>query len=210
MTWLDQLLTHATLLPPALLTLFVFVSAWLEFVFPPYVGDSAMLLGFFLAGQGAVSPLEVFLAAVLGSILGSVVAFLLGERYGHAVLSRLSFRKKRFEVSARLKKLFETYGEAVLLVNRFIPFFRNFMLYGAGAFRLRPVPALLANAISVVAFVSLLMGIGSWTAGSWEQIQAAFQHFYRLIGTLVAVAISAWLMAQLLRSRSRTDLPRPD
>lgn len=207
MSWLDQLLTHAALLPPALLTLFVFVSAWLEFVFPPYVGDSAMLLGFFLAGQGVVSPVEIFVAAVFGSILGSVVAFLIGERYGQAVLSKISFKKKRFEVSDRLKELFGTYGEAVLLVNRFIPFFRNFMLYGAGAFKLRPAPALLANAVSVVAFVSLLMGIGLWTAGSWEQIQAAFQNFYRIIGIVVVLAVSAWLMALVLRSRSRTDLP---
>lgn len=205
MTWFDDFLTLAMVLPPAMLTLFVFVSAWLEFVFPPYPGDSAMLLGFFLAGQGAAAPVEIFFAAVAGSVLGSVVAFLLGERYGQRALSKISLARRRLEVPERLQAMFETHGEAILLVNRFVPFFRNFMIYGAGAFRLRPLPALAANAISVVAFVGLLMAIGVWTAGSWEQIREVFQHFYRLIGVAVLMAISAWLMASALRSRSDAE-----
>lgn len=205
MTWFDDFLTLAMVLPPAMLTLFVFVSAWLEFVFPPYPGDSAMLLGFFLAGQGVAAPVEIFFAAVAGSVLGSVVAFLLGERYGQRALSKISLARRRLEVPERLQAMFETHGEAILLVNRFVPFFRNFMIYGAGAFRLRPLPALAANAISVVAFVGLLMAIGVWTAGSWEQIREVFQHFYRLIGVAVLMAISAWLMASALRSRSDAE-----
>ena len=199
MTRLDDILALALTLSPAALTLIVFVSAWLEFVFPPYFGDSVMLFGFFLAGQGVASPTEVFAAAVAGSILGSVVAFLLGERYGDRLLRHLSWKKKRLEAPAKLRGIFERYGEAVLLVNRFVPFFRNFMIYGAGAFRLRLLPSMAANAVSVLGFVGMLMAVGLWTAGSWAEIQATFQQALGRLGVLVILALTALFVFALRR-----------
>ena len=191
MNWLDEYLALAMTLTPAALTLIVFVSAWLEFVFPPYFGDSVMLFGFFLAGQGVATPTEVFIAAVAGSVMGSVVAFLIGEKYGPGVLGRLSWKKKKLAAPARLKLMFERYGEAVLVLNRFIPFFRNFMIYGAGAFRLRMVPSMVANAVSVTGFVGVLMAIGLWTAGSWVEIQAVFRQALGRMGVVAAILLSA-------------------
>jgi len=202
MTWLEDYFALALTLSPVALTSIVFVSAWLELVFPPYFGDSVMLFGFFLAGQGVASPAEVFIAAVSGSILGSVVAFLLGERFGPSILGHLSWKKKRLEAPTRLRRLFEKYGETVLVVNRFIPFFRNFMIYGAGAFRLRLLPSMVANTVSIVAFVSMLMAIGLWTAGSWAEIQATFQQTLARMGVLVMLAISALVVLALRRSQS--------
>lgn len=206
MTWLDDMLALAMTLTPAMLTLIVFVSAWLEFVFPPYFGDSVMLLGFFLAGQGVATPAEVFIAAVAGSLLGSVVAFLLGERYGPSILGKLSWKKKKLQASARLRRLFERYGEAALVVNRFIPFFRNFMIYGAGAFRLRLLPSMVANALSVVAFVGMLMAVGLWTAGSWVEIQEVFRQALSRIGLVVALLLSAAVAVALLRDQPETSV----
>lgn len=198
---LDDYLALAMTLTPAALTLIVFVSAWLEFVFPPYFGDSVMLLGFFLAGQGVASPAEVFAAAVAGSILGSVVAFLIGEKYGPAVLSRLSWKRKKLQAPARVRELFERYGEAALLVNRFVPFFRNFMIYGAGAFRLRLLPSMLANAVSVLGFVGMLMAVGLWTAGSWTEIQELFRQALTRVGLVAALVLSAGVAAAWLRTQ---------
>ncbi len=206
MSSLEDFYALALTLSPAVLTLIVFVSAWLEFVFPPFFGDSMMLFGFFLAGQGVASPTEVFIAAVAGSVLGSAVAFLVGERYGPAILGHLSWKKKKLEAPARLRHLFERYGEPVLLVNRFIPFFRNFMIYGAGAFRLRLLPAMLANAVSVIAFVGMLMAIGLWTAGSWAEIQATFQQALGRLGALVLLALSALAVLALRRSQPETSV----
>lgn len=201
MTWLDDFYALALTMSPAVLTLIVFVSAWLEYVFPPFIGDSMMLFGFFLAGQGVASPAEVFVAAVSGSILGSIVAFLLGERYGAAILGRLSWKKRRLEAPGELRRLFERYGESVLAVNRFIPFFRNFMIYGAGAFRLRLLPSMVANALSVICFVGMLMAIGLWTAGSWAEIQASFQQTLGRMGILVILTLSGLAALALRRSQ---------
>ncbi|MEM6797146.1 MAG: VTT domain-containing protein, partial [Acidobacteriota bacterium] len=190
MSSLEDFLAFALALSPTAVLLLVFLSAWLEFVFPPYFGDSIMLFGFFLAGQGAVPAVEVFVAAAAGSILGSVLAFALGYRYGSVALDKLSrWRRRGQGPPESLQRLLQQNGEAILLVNRFLPFLRNFMLYGAGAMRLRFVPAMVANALSVLAFVSFLMALGLMAAGSFEELRDSFRQLYGWGGALALAAV---------------------
>ncbi len=94
MTWLDDPIAAALALPPLVLVLFVFASALLEYVFPPYWGDTFVLLGFFLAGQGAAPPAMIFAAAAAGSVAGSIAAYQIGRRYGLAITRRISPRRR--------------------------------------------------------------------------------------------------------------------
>lgn len=192
MSWLDDPVAMAVALPPIVLVLFVFGSALLEYLFPPYWGDTFVLLGFFLAGQGAVAPVVVFTAAMVGSVLGSIVAYALGRRYGMALAHRL-IRKRERPTSRRLQSLFQRFGEKLLLANRFLPVVRGVMLYGAGALRLPLRPVVFYCTLSNLAFIGLLMWAGLWTAGSWPEIQAAFRQSNRWFGVVAIAAIFAWL-----------------
>src|SRR5215510_785873 len=120
--WLEDPVAAALLLPPLVLPLFVFVSAFLEYVVPPFWGDTFMLVGFFLAAQGVAPPVVIFAMALLGSILGAAVAFRLGERFGFAVLHRLPLFSRRSE--ERVERLFRRFGEPLLAANRFVPLVR--------------------------------------------------------------------------------------
>ncbi len=197
MSWLDDPVTAALALPAFVLPLFILVSAMLEYVFPPYWGDSFMLLGFFLAGQGAASPLLILAAALAGSTLGAAIAYVLGRRFGMAAVRRAIFRQRRSRFGIR--KFLLRFGEKVLVANRFLPVIRGLMLYGAGAMRLRFAPTMVYSALSNLAWVVTLMGVGLLTAGSWEQIQVSFRQYNRLIGIVAAVAVAGWLALLLWR-----------
>lgn len=203
MTWLDDPVAAALTLPPLALTLFVFFSALLEYIFPPYWGDTFVLLGFFLAGQGAAAPMTIFVAALCGSVAGSIAAYQLGRRYGLTVLRRISPRRQQLHSRRRIGRLFERFGERLLLFNRFLPVIRGVLLYGAGAMELRFRPVVFYCTVSNLAFIGLLMWAGLWTAGSWPQIEAVFQRSYRLIGVVSLVAVVVWLAVLLWRRRSR-------
>ncbi len=205
MTWLDDPVAAAVALPPLALALFVFGSALLEYLFPPYWGDTFVLLGFFLAGQGAVAPTVVFAAAVAGSVLGSIVAYQLGRRYGMAITHRL-FRRGRRPPRQRVQSLFQRFGDKLLLVNRFLPVVRGVMLYGAGALKLPLRPVVLYCTLSNLAFISLLMWAGLWTADSWSGIQHAFRQSNSWLAGAAVVAICLWLVTapsirDIIRSR---------
>lgn len=178
-------------LPPLVLPLFVLVSAALEYVIPPYWGDMFVLLGFFLAAQGVSSPWLIFLCALIGSCLGSLIAFSLGRRYGVGFLRRVTFRSRTRPGGRqkRMRALLENHGEKVLLANRFIPVVRGFLLYGAGAFDLRLGPSMLYSGISNAAWAGIMMVVGLYTSGSWESIQGHFRSVSQWVALLMVVAL---------------------
>ena len=192
MSWFDDPVAAALTLPPLVLPLFVFGSAFLEYVFPPYWGDTFVLLGFFLAGQGAISPAVVFTAAMLGSILGSIAAYQLGRKYGLRIVRRFMLRRKPAHSRQRIGSLFQRFGEKLLIANRFLPVVRGILLYGAGALELRFRPVIFFCTLSNLAFVGLLMALGLWTAESWPEIQAGFRHSNQLIGAIAAALVILW------------------
>lgn len=202
MAWLDDPVAAAVALPPLALVLFVFSSALFEYLFPPYWGDTFVLLGFFLAGQGAVTPAGVFAAAAAGSVLGSIAAYQLGRRYGMAITDRL-FRQRRRPSRQRLQSLFQRFGDKLLLVNRFLPVVRGVMLYGAGALRLPLRPVIVYCTLSNLAFIGLLMWAGLWTAESWSGIQQAFRQSNSWLAAAAVAATCLWLATAWWRRRSR-------
>ena len=201
MSWLEDPVALFLTLPPMALPLIAFAAAWLKYVVPVFPGDGCLLLAFFLAGQGAAAAEQVFLAAWAGSTLGAVVAYRLGARYGLAVLDRVTLRRAwRWRASERLRALLEQHGERILLFNRFLPLVRHFMLYGAGAFRMRFAPSILYSAASNLAFIALLGTAGLLTAGSWQEIRHGFQELNRNVGLVLAGALAAWLYLHFWRA----------
>ena len=209
MSWLDDPALLMQGIPPAALLVFVFVSAAVEYVFPPYLGDMAVLLGFFLAGQGAAPPEQVYLAAVLGGPLGAWGAYLLGQRYGLRLIRWISrwrislFRRRPLIDRQRLVDLFQRFDERWLAVNRFIPFLRSAALFGAGALELRLVPSLVYATLSHMAFMALMLQVGLFTSGSWDQILATARHYNQLIGLLVVAGLTLWIWYGMRRTAAQ-------
>lgn len=186
LTWLDDPAALVATWPVFALPLMVFVSAYIEYVFPPYPGDSLILLGFFLAAHGAAEPWLIFLVALLGASLGAATAYQLGQRFGVVVMERFARFSGRETPLARLRHLFGLFGEKVLALNRFLPFLRNFLLYAAGASAQRFGAAMAWTALSNLLFVSVLAWLGGHAAASWGDIQHSFKSFG---GVLAVVAI---------------------
>ncbi len=202
MSWLNDPATALIALPPLALGIFVFSSALLEYLFPPYWGDTFVLLGFFLAGQGAVAPAAIFATATAGSVLGSLAAYYLGRRYGMAVTHRVFPKHRRLPSRQRIQSLFERFGDKLLLVNRFLPVVRGVMLYAVGAMRLPLRTVLVYCTLSNLAFISLLMWAGLWTADSWAGIQQAFRQSNSWLAGAAVTVICLWL-ASIWWRRSR-------
>lgn len=199
MTLFDDPLAFFVALPVFAIPACVFLAAMLEYVVPPFPGDSCLLVGFFLAAQGLTAVTTVFAAAVLGSLVGGAMAFRLGERYGDAVLRRVTWRRQRAS-AARFRDMAARRGERILLVNRFLPVVRSIMLYGAGAFGLDFRRSMAWNAASAVAFVTFLLGAGWATAGSWNEIRGQFADLNRVAGVAALAIAGIWVLWALWRS----------
>lgn len=203
MTLLDDPVLWAAGLPWLVLPVLVFVSAALEFVVPPYWGDTVLLLAFFLSGQGLVEPEVVFGLALLGSVLGAAITWELGRRYGLRIIEAVTPRR-RHGAGRRILTEVDRFGEPVLALNRFVPVVRSFALYVAGTAGLRFGPSMVYNAISSFFWTALLMGLGIFTAGTWEELQVGARQVQGTVGLVALAAVLTALLWSWLRMASRT------
>jgi membrane protein DedA with SNARE-associated domain len=131
--------------------LFVFGSAAVEHVFPPYPGDLAVALGAAIgvARGWWVVPL-LFLAAIAGSMLGATVAFyagrwLLARRATHRDGPRVARLRAAVEPAVEMVR---RQGFTAVALSRFVPVGRAVVIVAAGYGGVSPARAL-AGALAV-------------------------------------------------------------
>ncbi len=182
----------AQTLPVAAIPIIVLVSACLEYVVPPYPGDTVLLVGFFLAGRGVVPLGLTFACALAGSILGSILAYGIGRRIGLDLLLRLLSRRGRRPQREDIEKLLGGSGERILLINRFMPIVRGFMLFTSGALRQRFPWVVIYASLGNILFVVFVMALGVWGADSWEQMVGQARSVKLILGLLLVAAVGTW------------------
>lgn len=184
------------------------LAAALEYIFPPFPGDTVTLFGVFLAGTAGFSPWLVYFAIDLGSVLGGLGAYAVGRRIARdpAHPPRL-LRGRRTQVAlAEVRLRFARHGAVYLALNRFLPALRAFFFVGAGLARLPVSRVILWGAVSASLWNGLLFAVGWAVGGHWERL-AAFASTYAWaalgVGILVIVVFAYIVRVRLKEARGR-------
>ena len=188
---------------PMLIVVIVFASAAIEYVFPPFWGDTFMLAGCYTAGLDHARIPAVFAALFAGSCVGAVAAWWLGRRFGEASMRFVRRSTRAQRIHARAEQLYEKHGARVLALNRFLPGLRAFFLPMAGAGNMRFRPMLVWSTVSNLLYCGVLIGVGLFVAehSDVDGLAARFQDVTK-VGAIVAVTVLIVLTAvKLLRGR---------
>jgi membrane protein DedA with SNARE-associated domain len=198
---IDQLMAFVGLLAYLILA----VAALLEYVVPPFPGDSVVLLGGVYAVRGEHPWWGVFAAVLVGSVLGAACNYWLGTQVA-----------KRFErdptrsflglTHARLQQLQDRMrlrGGWLLLVNRFLPGIRGAVFIAAGASRMPIRRCLLLGALSATAHSGLVLWAGYAVGGNLERLTALMVRYQRYVLVALGVLVAFFLVRALLRRRAR-------
>jgi membrane-associated protein len=184
--------------PPALayviIALLVFGEAafFLGFVVP---GETAVLLGGFLASQGHLDIVTLIVIVVIGAILGDTVGYEVGRHVGPRVLQLGVFQKHQAQLHKAQDSLRRRGGPAVLL-GRWTAFFRAVMPGLAGLSRMRYRTFLFWNALGGIAWGITYSLVGYFAGASYEKVAST-------IGTGTAVVIAVLVIAGLVAWRVR-------
>jgi len=187
---------------PAVGLTLVGLAAVMEYLLPPFPGDTLMLLGFFLAGRGELPFAGVLAAALVGSLIGAEAAYRIGARLGR---SYFFLRRSRFTATAlpTLERYLARFGTGLLLVNRFLPVLRGFFLYAAGMGRMSRRNTFLCAGASNLAWILLIAWVGHRFGTSWDRLQEIFRAYTGVIG-LILLAYVAFTLVRY-RIRRKTD-----
>ncbi|MFO8073790.1 MAG: DedA family protein [Polyangia bacterium] len=155
-----------------------------EYVFPPFPGDTVTLFGAFLAATAGWSVPLVFLAVTLGSLGGASLDYALGRRLARTPVERLSGRRLRARLRAdAIVARFERHGAAYISINRFLPGIRALFFVAAGMARLPFWKVMGWGALSAAAWNSLIIAAGFAIGSNWQ----------RLLGLLKSYTTVAWI-----------------
>ncbi len=190
---------------PAVGLALVALAAVMEYLFPPFPGDTCMLLGFFLAGHGDLPFPGVFAAALLGSVAGAEAAYRLGARMGK---SYFFLRRSRLTSSAlpALERYLGRFGTGLLLVNRFLPVLRGFILYAAGMGRMPRKSTFLCASASNLVWILLIAWVGHRFGTSWDRLQEIFRNYTGVIGVVLLAYVVFTLLKYRFGRRTRTPV----
>ncbi|RIV39805.1 DedA family protein [Micromonospora radicis] len=123
-------------LPPVAVLALVFLLPALESstllgLFVP--GETAVLVGGVVAHLGGLPLWAVIVVAAAGACLGDQVGYLLGRRYGPAVLARAPAVARRHLDLDRARRLVATRGAAAVVIGRWVAVLRVLVPLFSGA-----------------------------------------------------------------------------
>jgi membrane-associated protein len=165
------------------------LSALVEYVFPPFPGDTITLFGAFLITARGWSFVGVFGAVLVGSGAGAMADFWLGK-----VLQRRHIGGDRLRA---LVDRFQRHGEAYIVLNRFLPGVRALFFVAAGMANMRWTRVLLWAMVSAALWNLLLIAIGSAVGANFEALLRFFATYSRLVWIALGVVVAVWIARAL-------------
>jgi membrane protein DedA with SNARE-associated domain len=152
----------------------------------------------------------IVLAGLLGTIVGSWVAYAVGRGGRLELLERHGDKFKWIPIHPaqieRAERLFERYGEAIVLFGRMIPVVRAFVSLPAGASKMPLGRFTMFSLIGAIPWTIGLALAGHALGGDWTSVRKGFEYADYVI---VALAVLAIVYAVVRRRRGR-DQPATD
>src|SRR5499425_213120 len=139
----------------------------LESVGIPLPAEAALIAaGFFAARTHHLDIWSLIAAGIVAAILGEVVGFWIGRRFGHQLLvrhgARLGFTEGRIRIG---QWLFVRYGGRFVFVARFLPFLRNMAAVLAGTNSMAQHSFYFASATAAASWI-MFYGLASYSFGT--------------------------------------------
>jgi membrane-associated protein len=171
-------------------------SIFLGFVLP---GETAVVVGGFLAYEHRVSFPAVLAAGILGAIIGDSVGFWVGERWGDALLGRLPKKLIKPEHVTQGKAMIKRLGGRAVFAGRWVSVLRALVPGLCGTSRMPYRTFLLWNAIGGVTWAVGYTLLGYLAGSAWQRVE----HYTSVVSYALLGAIVVAIVGLILFNRRR-------
>lgn len=162
-----------------------------------------------LIGAGTLSPWGILAWGIAGAVIGDALSYFIGRWLGFGILRRWPFNTQRTSV-ARARLFFYRYGFASVLIGRFLGPIRSTIPTVAGMMGMKHLRFQLANVLSAIAWLPVMLAPGYITARGVNAAQGS-DHTGLILGAVASVLIGIGLIVMFTRKRQperRTRKPR--
>ena len=197
---LDAVTDYFSSLSPGWLYFAVFLSSYVENIFPPIPGDTVTVFAAYLVGRSQKHFMGIFCATTLGSVAGFMTYYVLGRMLQPDYFLRKSFRFLPASSFQKAGDWVKRYGYWIVLSNRFLSGIRSVISIVSGFYRLPWIQVLILASVSCAVWNGLLIWAGYLLGANWRNIDHILQQYQRVLLTALALVAGFWILRKL-RSR---------
>jgi membrane-associated protein len=169
-------------------------------------GDVILAVGGVYSAQGELALPIVIGLGWFGSLLGESTGFLLGRRYGDAVVRRLPFADRVADRIEELRGSIERHAGKTIVVGRFVTGAGGFIPFVAGTSRVRPRTFFLYTIPTLLVWSTALALLGFFVGNHVETIDRILSGIGWVGLGIVTLILTLWFV----RRRRRTAAPPRD
>lgn len=173
------------------------VSTFVEHIFPPFPGDTTILAGAFIAGQGNISYFGVLISVVIGGVAGGLILYYIGRFKGRGYFMRRDSKYFGRSSLIKVENLFNKYGNFVLIFSRFFAGVRSAISISAGLGDVKLSRMFVLTLISNLLWCGLLVGSMVYTKSNWNMILNLVKDYHMVLFAVAIVIITIWGTVQL-------------
>ena len=192
--WFDTLLQHGPMLVYAVL----FLACFIENFFPPFPGDTVILLAASMVHLGRLDLVQTLLVVLSGGLLSAGLVYFCGQKWGKSILqsNRIPFLKPGdFE---KTETLFHKWGGWMVVISRFLFGVRSIMCFLAGSVRYPFGKYMSLSALSYLVFVSLIYFAASVATESADALYQLTGSIERTITIIVVSFVVIWILFRIV------------
>lgn len=181
-----------TLSPVSIYSIFLIVS-YAENILPPIPGDVMIVFGGYLAAEQIISFNALICITTLASVIGFMNMYAFGYYFGDKIdTHRSDFWLMRIidvKYFDRCKRWMHSYGQAVIVTNRFLAGTRSVIAVTAGLTKMRTSTTVLSSFISSIMWNFVLLASGWVVHENWYVIGDYLNIYGWSVLTLIVLII---------------------
>lgn len=199
---MEHFIHHLQTLDPLLIYLAVFSIAFIENVFPPFPSDVIVVFAGSLIGIGRVGFVETLLFATVGSTVGFIVMYKIGDWFGDHILEQGKVKFIPVDAVMKVEQWFKKYGYWIIIANRFLAGTRAVVSFFAGMSELNLVRTTILSFFSALAWNTILV-IGGWYLGRhWRDIGFYLTSYSEVVTAILVLAAIVYVVRYFYNKKS--------
>lgn len=196
---MEELIRRLSTLNPFWVYLSVSGIAFLENIFPPFPSDLVVVFAGSLVGIGAIDFTWVWLLTTIGSTLGFMVMYKVGDWFGLKILETGKLPFIPTEGVHKVEGWFRKYGYVVIVANRFLSGTRAVISFFAGMSEL-PLPiTTLLSFVSALLWNYLLLFAGQELGQNWQLIGFYLDTYSKAVTGILIIIILLFVARYIYR-----------
>lgn len=184
----------------------VFLLILIENIFPPIPSEVILLFGGFMTTYTSLNVLGMTMSSTLGSVLGALILYKIGNFFNKETLKRLIHTKlgkllriNNSDIDSSFN-YFQTKGEKTIFFCRFIPLIRSLISLPAGINKMNITKFTIYTTLGSLIWNIVLITLGQIVGSNWKSILKIFD-LYSTYAVVIIFIISIVLIIKFYKKK---------